>query len=108
MRQVSKKRAAERTARLALLERIAKRDGGCVARPGGRFDLGTACSTIPGRYAFEGHELVRRSQFAGGHLVDDNVVTLCSGHHEFVTANPAAAKSAGLSITRWDWDNGQR
>ena len=104
MRRVSKKRAAERPARLALLRRVIERDGGCVAREGGRFDLGTPCGQLPPRAPLEGHELVRRAQMSGGHLIDENVVALCPRHHDWVTANPEAAKEVGLSVPRWEWD----
>lgn len=104
MRQVSKKRQAERGERLRVLAIVFERDGGCVAGPGGRFDLGTPCGWIPGRHSLEGHEIVRRAAWRAGYLVPDNVVAVCPVHHEWIGANPAKAKEAGLSMPREEWD----
>lgn len=80
-RSAARARSAEFT---EARQRVLRRDGGCVAR-------GWQVDCWGGLHV---HHIVRRSQ--GGTHDDDNLVTLCAGHHGYVHEHPALARERGL------------
>lgn len=50
----------------------------------------------------EAHEIIPRDAWAAGWLVLDNVVSLCSVHHSFVTNSPNAGAAIGLHGYSWE------
>lgn len=48
------------------------------------------------------HEIVPRSIWPDGELVDENCVAVCRRHHEWIDAHPALAHEAGLHGFSWD------
>lgn len=96
LRPVSKRRAAQRDERAALVERVLRRDGTCMARvvgaPGACFG------------PLVGHEIVKRSQMRDAHLVESNVIAVCSFHNTWIEDNPPEAKRLGLWRSRWEAD----
>lgn len=89
---IGKRRRSELAERKALRERVIARDGGCRAQ-------GLIEHTCAGRA--EVHELIRRSQWKAGWLVDANCVALCSVAHRVVTTEPALAFEVGLALHGW-------
>ena len=87
---VSPRRKAERPQRDAVRAAVLERDGGCQAAH--LFD--TPCVA-----PFDTHEVVRRSAWSGGYLVEPNCILLCRRHHEVATVNPLLAERLGLSRT---------
>lgn len=91
IRRVSRKRAAEHRLRADVRKEVIGRDGGCVGRPDGHLDLPGPCDGGE----LHVHELIRRAQWAKGHLVPANCVALCPAHHRWAHDNPEAARAAG-------------
>ena len=87
---VSARRKAEKPQRDATVAAVKERDGGCQAA----FLFDTDCAG-----PFDTHEVIRRSAWSGGHLVEANCLLLCRLHHEAVTTNPLVAEGLGLSRT---------
>ena len=86
----SKKRSEEYDLRATVRDRVFRRDGWrCRAK-----DLVPSVRCDPG--VLDAHEIIPRSAWPGGHLVEDNIVTICRAHHQWVDANPAAAAAVGL------------
>lgn len=87
----SARRKAERPARRAVRAVVLDRDQGCVAR-----------GVLPGRCwhpagePLDVHEVISRGRWRAGYLVADNCVSLCRGHHQWVTTHPAAATQLGF------------
>lgn len=44
----------------------------------------------------DGHEIIPRSAWAEGHLVLDNVLTVCRSHHRWIDLHPTEAHALGL------------
>lgn len=49
----------------------------------------------------EAHEIIPRDAWAAGWLVLENIVSLCSVHHSFVTNSPNAGAAIGLHGYSW-------
>lgn len=90
----SARRKSEVGTRRKVKARVLARDGGCV----GRLRVPAVGCWGP----LDCHEIVPRSVWPGGHLVDANCVTLCRSHHEWVGANLIAADAVGLHGQSWD------
>jgi hypothetical protein len=97
VKRQSAKRRAERALRVEVVAAARLRDGGCVAK--GRVP-GVECAG-----PLDGDEIIARSAWPGGHLVLENVQTLCRAHHEWKHAHPIAAHDLGL--LRWSWERPQ-
>lgn len=90
----SQKRRREELARAEVAVAARARDGGCVAR-----------GLVPDHVCagpLDPHEVIPRSAWPGGHLVLDNVRTLCRAAHEWVHANERAAHRLGLHGYSWE------
>jgi 5-methylcytosine-specific restriction endonuclease McrA len=70
---------------------VLERDGGCKAR-----------GLVPGRChgRAEVHHLRRRSQ--GRDDSTDNLIAVCSFHHQWITEHPKDAHDLGLA--KWSWE----
>lgn len=91
---------AEAPERQAVLDAVAERDGrGCYAA-----DLVTVvrCGTMPGRAPLEGHEVIPRSAWPGGHLVAENVRLVCPVHHDWIGDHEREARTLGLHGYSWE------
>lgn len=107
----SKKREQEMIERRALVVRVLDRQRGrcfvTIASIYGEELLpGIECgSPFPHRRPIEVHEIIMRSSWRGGFLVDDNCVGLCQVHHDYVTVHHREAVAAGLEVrAHLPWD----
>lgn len=100
IRRESEKRAGERREREQVAARARARDRGCVVErmvPDG----------LPGPWdepcggPLDAHEVIPRSAWPGGHLVLDNVRTVCRQHHRWVDNYPDDAERVGLHGRSW-------
>lgn len=90
---VSARRRAEAPVRSKALAAVGRRDGtGCTFRP-----LGGCVGRVAG------HEIVRRSQLAGSHLMPEVIVLVCEAHHR-LDLHKLTAERWGLRIPRWAYD----
>lgn len=92
--KTSKKRRGERLARAEVVLYARRRDGGCVGR-----------GLIPGHHCrgpLDGHEVIPRSAWPGGHLVLDNVRTVCRAAHDWIGGHERDAAAIGLHGYSWD------
>ena len=48
------------------------------------------------------HEIIPRSAWAKGYLVDENCILVCRRHHDWIGDNPAAAHELGLHGFSWE------
>ena len=87
---LSPRRKREKPQRDATVAAVKERDGGCQAAH--LFD--SVCAG-----PFDTHEVVRRSAWPGGYLVEPNCLLLCRLHHDAVTGNPLLAERLGLGRT---------
>ncbi len=107
LRSRSPKRLAEAELRAQVLQDVAWRDGPyCYAE---RLVPQVPCRVYGGRKPLEGHEVIARSQWPGGHLVADNVRLLCPAHHDWATRNAVTpehpegeAHAVGLHGRSWE------
>lgn len=85
----SEKRKAEKPRRDEVRRIVFERDGGCQAR-----------GILPGRCwrVMDAHEVQSRGRRPGGHLDPENVITLCRGHHEWVTNHSEEAEALGFLL----------
>lgn len=88
----SSKRKSERGERSRIVAEVRAR--GCVARE--------LVPEIPCGGVIDGHEIVPRSLYPGGHLDRSNVVGVCRIHHGWIDDHPAEAVTRGLSGHSWD------
>lgn len=104
MRVQSPKRRAEAKQRRAVLDAVRERDGDhCYAaeviakhyRDGCGWPL-TCVDPI------DGHELIPRSRWPGGHLVATNIRLVCRRHHDWLHAHPVTATTLGLLAPSWE------
>ncbi len=93
LRPMSTKRRKEAPLRKAVLQAVTERQGGRCAAAG---LLPTLCSG-----PLDGHEVIARSAWPGGHLVESNIVMLCRCHHTYVTEHPAESERLGLRKPSW-------
>ena len=94
VRPVSAKRLAESEERRALCLRVNLRDRCCQGGP--RFGFSHQC-----RGPLVVHELIPRSLWRAGWLVDDNCVLVCQWLNGWVEDNTAAALECGLAKPGW-------
>jgi len=47
------------------------------------------------------HEVIPRSVWPGGELVEANCVTVCRRHHDWIGDHPALAREVGLHAFSW-------
>lgn len=97
----SQKRIDEAPEREAVLAAVVERDGGgCFAH-----DLVPALrcgSPWHDRPTLEGHEVIPRSVWPGGHLVAENVRMVCQNHHDWIGDEPDLAHDVGLHGYSWE------
>lgn len=100
---VSDRRAAERDEREQVREFVLAAHGyrcalavhgDCRNEFGGRWRLGDRLDT---------HEVVRRSQLRGAHLLPLVCLPLCRGHHDLDLVLPVAER-VGIRVPRWTVD----
>lgn len=93
LRQKSKKRQDEDAARQALCKRVRARDRTCQAK-----------GKLPHRCSgpLDVHEIIPRSAWRKGYLVDDNCILICRTAHDWVGDNPDAAHLIGLHGYSWE------
>jgi hypothetical protein len=95
LRQVSRKRQAERPERDAVLAAVMARDGRqCRAE--------AVWPELECHGGLDGHELAPRSVYPGGHLDAANIVLVCRRHHDAIGDNVELAHERGLH--RWSWE----
>lgn len=95
MRQQSKKRRAETAERKRIVGLAFARDNWqCVARE--------LVPEVECWGPLDPDERIARSLWPGGHLVLENVQSLCRGHHDWKHAHPAESIERGLSAHSWD------
>jgi hypothetical protein len=102
LRRVSVRRLSESAERRRVLAAVRDRDGdGCFAsrRIQARPTV-EAPRTCAG--PLDGHEVIPRSAWPGGHLIAWNVRLVCRRHHEWIHANPVTAVTLGLLSKSWD------
>jgi hypothetical protein len=104
VRTQSRKRRGEARLRQAVLEAVVLRDGeGCYASAVIRRRYHDGCGwplTCAGE--LDGHEIIPRSRWPGGHLVASNIRMCCRRHHDFVHAHPVTATTLGLLAPSWE------
>ena len=94
LRRRSKKTAAlYAEQRIPLVIRLLKERPHCEAQLEG-------CT----RQSTEVNEIVRRSQWAAGILVESNLSCLCHACHRWITEHPAEAYRLGFQRHRWEID----
>jgi hypothetical protein len=104
LRARSRKRTEEAPDRAWALQVVSLRDGvGCWAA---RLDIGPCGGTDPARALYEGHEVIPRSAWPGGHLVPSNIRLLCQRHHDWVGDHPTLAHAVGLHGYSWERPDG--
>lgn len=101
--KVGRRSRAKRASRAHVVERVKARDG---------YECQAFLRVLPIMDRFVGpvtcagpldvHEIVPRSVWPDGELVDENCVTVCRRHHEFIDANPKLAREIGLHKYSWD------
>lgn len=95
MRQVSKKRAAERTTRREVVAEALSRDGtACRAR--------LLVPEVACRGPLDPHEIIPRSAWRAGYLVVSNVIGVCRAHHDWIGDHPDDAHALGLHGYSWN------
>ena len=93
LRQRSRKREQERWDRIYTLEAVRHRDGsGCYAAGLVPF---IKCGGV-----VDGHEIIPRGRWPGGHLVPGNVRLVCRRHHDWIHGHPIRATQLGLLGSR--------
>ena len=97
IRQESAKHKAERAEREAVKRRVRARDRTCQARERG----------APGRCGgpLDVHEVIPRSAWRKGYLVDDNCMLVCRDHHDWIDNHPeqdGPAHTLGLHGFSWE------
>lgn len=93
MRPVSKKRAAQASARAACRATVLARDRHCR----GRNITPVVCGVVPS----EVHELGRGAYRSSCWLVPDLCLGMCRPCHQWVTEHPTLAQECGLALAGW-------
>src|SRR5215207_8948721 len=101
MRRISRERLREGPARRRALAVVKMRDGeGCFALarlyevPISRLREAHAPVTCSGH--LDGHEMIQRSVYPGGHLDPANIRMVCRRHHEWLERDTELAHQLGL------------
>jgi hypothetical protein len=104
VRAQSKQRRGEARLRQAILETVIERDGNaCHAAMVVARHYRQGCGwpiTCAGE--MDGHEVIPRSRWPGGHLVATNVRMCCRRHHDWIHAHPVTATTLGLLAPSWE------
>jgi len=106
MRQVSKKRAKLLPTRAKVCAAVRQRDSNrcqAVDRLYGATLPVAAVAALPKACGgpLDCHEIIPKSAWAGGWLVESNVILVCRSHHDFIGNWPEAAALAGLHAFSW-------
>jgi hypothetical protein len=94
LRPKSQKRLDEDAERDAVKRRVRQRDGNqCQAK-----------GKAPGRCSgpTDVHEIIPRSAWKAGYLMDDNCIVICRAHHDWVGDYPDDAHDLGLHGYSWE------
>lgn len=110
LRQVSRKRRDEKSARDAVRAEVTARDGaGCHAlrvldnrRAAAAQHHWPLTCWHPSGLDLDLHERIPRSAWPGGQLVASNVMLVCRRHHEWIDAHETTAATLGLHGYSWD------
>lgn len=94
LRQQSKRKRAEAGARRRLVARVTERDRSCRAA--------LLVAEIACNGPLDVHELIQRSLWAAGYLVDENCLLVCRAHHTWIDDNIARAHELGLLKHSWE------
>jgi len=92
LKPISKKRAAERRQRAALVAQVTAR--GCEAAV---LVPGVACGG-----PIDCHEVIPRSAWAKGYLELSNLRAVCRQHHSWIDEHPILAHDVGLHGFSWE------
>lgn len=96
---VSSKRRSEQAQRAAVREAVILRDRGCR---GVGVIPGHVCGRVDGRPRLEVHEIIPRSAWPAGYLVESNCISLCPVGHDWVGLHPSDAHELGLHGYSWE------
>ena len=91
---VSARRKAEKPVRDAVRAAVLERDGGCVAA--------NLLPLVACRLPLDVHEVIPRSAWSHGYLVESNAVALCRAHHDYVGTHQSEAHALGLHGYSWE------
>lgn len=98
---VGRRRARRIDEQAEVRRAVFKRDGGCIVRALGEMRIVSEGVPVPGCFGPpSAHHLLKASQ--GGAYTEENLVTLCVGHNDWVEDQPRAAYALGLVIRRGD------
>lgn len=87
--QQSEKRAAKRAARERVVEAVFRRDNY-------RCRAALSVPDVDCGGPIDPHEVIPRSAWPDGDLVESNVLTVCRAHHRWIDLHPDAAHALGL------------
>lgn len=94
MKHLSPKRRRQQKKRLQAVWTVVARDGPeCRAK---HLDIGRCMGPV------NGHEVISRARYPGGHLDPSNIILLCAFHNGYCEDNPARALELGLTKNSWD------
>ena len=91
---LSTRRRQEKPQRDAVRAQVLERDGGCTAA---RLVPHVACGG-----PLDCHEVIPRSAWAAGYLVESNTRMVCRRHHSWIGDHVADAHAAGLHGFSWE------
>lgn len=105
LRSIGRHAKKKRPLRAAVVERVLARDGYMCQAIVHYLNGNT---TIPRfvivecRLPLDVHEIIPRSVWPDGELVEDNCVTVCRAHHEWIDLYLDDAEKIGLHGRSWD------
>lgn len=105
LRSIGRHAKKKRPLRAAVVERVLARDGEMCQAIVHYLNGNT---TIPRfvivecRLPLDVHEIIPRSVWPDGELVEDNCVTVCRAHHEWIDSYLDDAEKIGLHGRSWD------
>lgn len=94
LRPVSKRRRDTFAERTLLILRVHERDVTCQAR--------TRVPEIECGGPLDVHEIIPRSVWPRGELVEANCTLVCRSHHDWIGDNPVEAHRLGLHAFSWE------
>ena len=101
--RVGRRAKSKRAVRAQVVARVLARDGyRCQAYKRIVAVLGRFAGPVTCAGPLDVHEIVPRSVWPDGELVDDNCVSVCRRHHEWIDEHPALAREVGLHKFSWD------
>jgi hypothetical protein len=95
LRSRSTRRDLEAARRAVVVERVQRRDRSCRA---------TSVMEVSCGGPLDPHEVIPRSAWRGGYLVETNVILVCRNHHRWIDNHPEDAHALGLHGYSWEVD----